>query len=319
MHLATKKVMFCLAAMLLVGLLAEAQTNVRTPTAAEGSTAFQFQTPVGGVELIDWYADSHFDHDKTSGIRDYRGGTRSYDGHKGVDFSVPTWRHMDNGVPVLAAANGRVSRTDDGHFDRHKSRTPCRGLSNLVYIDHPNGMRSLYVHLKKGSVMVSVGQDVVAGQQLGLVGSSGCSNGPHLHFEVLDTSGRAVDPFVEGLWADPPKYDIPLTLFSYSVHGPLKDLDQVKDPPDDISTIAPGATIGIGAVVLGTKKGDRITFVVTNGTDRFEQTYPVEETIEWILSGHNRTLTRRPGTWRIRIKLNGQFTRVDHKVRVSGN
>jgi len=58
-------------------------------------------------------------------------------------------------------------------------------------LDHGNGVRSLYGHLKR--VDVKVGQRVAKGQVIGLVGSTGRSTGPHLHYEVL-MAGKPVDP-----------------------------------------------------------------------------------------------------------------------------
>ena len=66
-----------------------------------------------------------------------------------------------------------------GDFGRH------------VVIDHGNGVRSLYGHMRK--VEVKSGQRVEKGQVLGLVGSSGRSTGPHLHYELL-VDGKPVDP-----------------------------------------------------------------------------------------------------------------------------
>jgi murein DD-endopeptidase MepM/ murein hydrolase activator NlpD len=78
-----------------------------------------------------------------------------------------------------------------------------------VQVRDSDGLTALYGHLKKGSVAVSVGQQVSAGAILGVVGSSGCSTAPHLHFELRDAANRLVVPFRNGLWAAPPIYDTP--------------------------------------------------------------------------------------------------------------
>ena len=62
-----------------------------------------------------------------------------------------------------------------------------------VKIDHGNGMQTLYAHCMAGSLMVSVGQQVVAGQPIARVGQTGYATGPHLHFEVI-VNGSRVDP-----------------------------------------------------------------------------------------------------------------------------
>ena len=64
------------------------------------------------------------------------------------------------------------------------------GYGNFVVIDHGNGYKTLYAHMKHNSIVVSVGQRVVQGQKLGIMGSTGRSTGPHLHFEVISTRGK---------------------------------------------------------------------------------------------------------------------------------
>jgi murein DD-endopeptidase MepM/ murein hydrolase activator NlpD len=141
--------------------------------------------------------------------RDYldRPFPNCYDEHHGTDFLLKGgFEAMDAGsVEVLAAADGRVVEAVDGHYDRcHGEITgvSCDGhpiVANAVVIEHADGLQSLYWHLKKGSVAVEVGQEVACGDVLGLVGSSGISSLPHLHFgvEVLsdDDAPRWIDPY----------------------------------------------------------------------------------------------------------------------------
>ena len=78
---------------------------------------------------------------------------------------------------------------------------------NYVAIDHGNARVCYYVHMKKDSVAVSVGEQVLAGQQIGLVGSSGSSTHPHLHFSTYENR-EVIEPQVgychpgESLWAN---------------------------------------------------------------------------------------------------------------------
>lgn len=125
-----------------------------------------------------------------------------YDGHDGTDFQLDGgFEAMDAGsTPVIAAADGVVVEVHDGEYDRcHAEGTgiSCDGypmVGNRVILDHGDGVRTLYWHLKNGSVAVEVGQDVTCGEPLGLVGSSGYSSGPHLHFE-LQVDDVVVDPY----------------------------------------------------------------------------------------------------------------------------
>lgn len=133
-----------------------------------------------------------------------------YDGHDGSDYLLEGgFDAMDAGsTAILAAADGVVVSTDDGNYDRcHVEGTSvsCDGypmVGNHVIVEHPSGVRTKYWHMKSGSVAVEVGEEVHCGQELGLVGSSGNSSMPHLHFEVEDGDGDTVDPYA-GVFSQP--------------------------------------------------------------------------------------------------------------------
>lgn len=100
--------------------------------------------------------------------------TGAHGHHDGIDIAAPT------GTPIAAAAGGTVSYAG-----------VMGGYGNVVIIDHPNGLQTLYAHQSR--ISVTVGQKVSAGQAIGAVGSTGMSTGPHLHFEVK-RDGEAIDP-----------------------------------------------------------------------------------------------------------------------------
>lgn len=139
----------------------------------------RFASPLVGRTGEELFHGAYIDE----GSRDYNCGTKYYTGHKGTDILLRNFRVQDSGVTVVAAAAGRVSQVHDGEPDRN-SVADNRNVWNAVYIDHPDGLTSVYGHLRRGSILVSVGQTVSAGTPLALVGSSGFSNWPHLHFEV---------------------------------------------------------------------------------------------------------------------------------------
>lgn len=128
-----------------------------------------------------------------------------YDEHDGSDYLLEgNFSQMDNGsATILAAAAGTVVEVEDGHYDRcHGDLTTgtvnCDGhdgIANRVIVEHEGGYRTLYWHMKEGSVAVVLGQTVEAGDALGLVGSSGFSTQPHLHFELQDSAGSPIDPY----------------------------------------------------------------------------------------------------------------------------
>lgn len=97
-------------------------------------------------------------------------------GHPGIDIAGPY------GSPILAAADGVVA------FAGQQS-----GYGNFIEIQQSDGTYTAYGHLS--SIGVSVGEQVSAGQQIGLEGSTGESTGPHLHFEVrLGLNGPTENP-----------------------------------------------------------------------------------------------------------------------------
>lgn len=95
--------------------------------------------------------------------------------HKGVDIAAP------QGTAVYSPAEGEVIRI---------GRQP-EGYGNFIEMRHPNGMTTLYAHLSR--IDVASGDRVQGGERIGLVGSTGYSTGPHLHFEVR-RNGAQVNP-----------------------------------------------------------------------------------------------------------------------------
>jgi murein DD-endopeptidase MepM/ murein hydrolase activator NlpD len=94
--------------------------------------------------------------------------------HEGIDIAA------SSGTPIHAAAAGTVIHA--GWLG---------GYGNLVVVDHGDGLSTAYAHAS--AILVGVGQQVSQGETLSLVGSTGNSSGPHLHFEVR-VNGSAVDP-----------------------------------------------------------------------------------------------------------------------------
>lgn len=86
------------------------------------------------------------------------------------------------GDPVTAARAGRVTFTANNFPDDGNA---ANGGGNSVWVLHTDGTVAAYFHLNQGSVVVTVDQEVSAGEILGLAGNSGSSSGPHLHFQVF--------------------------------------------------------------------------------------------------------------------------------------
>lgn len=108
------------------------------------------------------------------GIRHNPFGGRGSEFHKGQDISAPY------GSQVIATADGVVVLSGW-----------LRGYGQVVYVDHGNGISTRYGHLSR--IDVTLGQTIKRGDHLGLVGSTGRSTGPHLHYEVR-IDGQATNP-----------------------------------------------------------------------------------------------------------------------------
>jgi murein DD-endopeptidase MepM/ murein hydrolase activator NlpD len=96
--------------------------------------------------------------------------------HEGVDLAAPT------GTPIYAASDGIVV-----------GATLNGGYGNWIRIDHPRKLSTVYGHLSEFAPGIKEGAQVSQGDLIGLVGNTGRSTGPHLHFEIL-SNGKAVDP-----------------------------------------------------------------------------------------------------------------------------
>jgi hypothetical protein len=169
---------------------------VSASAAASPPLALPIDCELGTACIVQNYVD----RDPGPGARDYRCGRLTYDGHKGTDIRVINPAALAGGVSVLAAAPGRVRAVRDGMRDLSirvagKEAVARREAGNSVVIEHGEGWETQYAHLRRGSVAVRPGETVRAGRKLGVVGLSGKTEFPHLHFEVR-YRGMTVDPFV---------------------------------------------------------------------------------------------------------------------------
>jgi murein DD-endopeptidase MepM/ murein hydrolase activator NlpD len=263
--------------------------------------------PMPGTDGDDWVINNYVDLNPGSGILDYMGGSKSYNGHRGIDIDVPTFREMDADFPIRAVDDGQVIDLFDSNFDRNMS---CTGQWNFVTVLHSSGLRSIYGHLKKDSVVVSIGQSVQRGQTLGVVGSSGCSTHPHLHLEVRNSKNAVIDPFSDGLFADPPVYDTPLSFMDAVLkEGSITSTSQIQDPAPNITQLDFGKQLGVGLSMAGGQAGDQIDIVLKrpNGSV-FSQTPITFSGIFrhsfWI---SNFLPSQELGSWTVEIKTNGSL------------
>lgn len=227
------------------------------------------------------YPDTDAAHDVA---RDYQCGPLTYEGHDGSDFAIRDLVALETGVPVLAAADGKVLRLRDGSEDRMPSKEDIdtllrekKACGNGMMIEHAGGWQTLYCHMKQGSLTVKEGQQVKAGTQLGLVGHSGAAEFPHLHFTLMK-QGKIYDPFsaqimgntackAQGtsLWKTPLPYES-VSLYAAGFKSSIPDLDGLRIDATPATTLRQGETriLTFWAVMYGAASGDRITLEIMN-------------------------------------------------------
>ena len=220
-------------------------------------------------------------------LRDYTCGKRTYDtaagyNHAGVDIFVAPfpWQSMAQGaVEVRAAAAGTLILRRDGEYDRNCSfNSP--NTPNIVVIAHDDGTIGRYLHMKAGSLTdAAIGARIPAGAYLGLVGSSGISTGPHLHFELRGADGSVIEPHsgqcngVASRWADQPAYRRP-RLNLVGVHSAPPQLYPNEcartERPNHVRWVKPGTTVFIAGYYADQPAG-KLSTIMLRRPDGSEQ------------------------------------------------
>ncbi len=142
---------------------------IGTSTYSGGSSSYGWTWPTRGAYSI------------SSGYGYRSASISGWSYHGGIDIVIGG--KSSSGIPVVAAASGTVEKVQKSYS----------GYGHMVLINHGNGIKTRYAHMQPGSLTVYVGQKVSKGQQIGRIGSTGNSTGPHLHFEVI-VNGSKTDP-----------------------------------------------------------------------------------------------------------------------------
>ena len=134
------------------------------------------KTPINSenIKITSYYGNRQY----------YYQGRLIKDFHNGIDL-VPS---PCNNNEILAFADGVVTSVQKTGVQY--------GTGCYVRLKHSNGLYTLYYHLKSGSVCVNVGDKVVKGQKLGIIGTTGQSTGIHLHFQIdKGSSSTSINPY----------------------------------------------------------------------------------------------------------------------------
>jgi len=246
--------------------------------AEDAAARVLFASPIGAAGLtasdFDVHGISNFvDHNSpVAPVLDFECGTRTYAipgySHSGTDFfSWPfAWYRMDHDqVIAVAAAPGTIVLRDDGNYDRS-----CPGASpstpwNAVYVRHADGSVAWYGHLKNGSLTSKqLGDSVALGEFLGVVGSSGYSTGPHVHFEVHEPDKTLIDPWegpcnpgVSSWWVSQrPYYDPAINKLATHSAPPILPACPQPETPNLQDAFAAGDTVYFAAYYHDQRAGE---------------------------------------------------------------
>ena len=169
---------------LVAAVIAGAGTNAFPNT--DTLQGWDISQPVS--EISGYTTQIHTDHTYFLPVASLIGISQYFHGgHPGVDFRAPL------GSKVLAMDSGTVTNIIEQPY----------GYGRHVYVQDEDGVETLYAHL--GLIMVEVGEYVEANSQIGEIGLTGYSTGPHLHFEVVEKGtklnpvtllSRAIDTYV---------------------------------------------------------------------------------------------------------------------------
>jgi hypothetical protein len=258
-------------------------------------------------------------------LLDFACGERTYDrldgyNHSGTDFFVWPfeWQRMfEAQVRVVAAAPGVILAKDDGHFDGH-----CASNTqpwNAVYVEHADGSVAWYGHLKEGSTTSKpVGAPVASGDYLGIVGSSGSSTGPHLHFEVHDPDDDPIDPFAgpcgaaASLWTEQPGYyDSALNRISTHDAVPQTDTCNAAEETHERDRFDPGEVVFYAAFYRDQLAGQTSTYTIRRPNGSVHSTWQhhspaLHYTASWWYWYQTLPGDAPFGTWRFEVSYLGQ-------------
>lgn len=274
------------------------------------------------LEWPNYYGISGFvDQLSSSQTSDYSCGDRTYDGHKGTDYFTwpfPWYQYEHDFVSVVAAAPGVILWKQDGNDDDE-----CvwgNNQWNAIYVTHADGSVAWYGHMKKnGLTNKGVGDQVLAGEFLGYLASSGRSSGPHLHLELYSATNELIDPYngncddlAAGVsWANQHDYK-ETTINAILTHDapPVHGCPSIEEQPNFSNSFDIGAPIYVGIYLrdqlTGTSATIRILAPNGNPMLSWSQSFSNNYNASWWWWSRNLPVTAPSGTYTVELNYEGQ-------------
>lgn len=246
-----------------------------------------FHLPVKCTIGEDCWVVNYMDVDPSENATDFQCRHRTYNNHKGTDIALRDRVSMETGVDVLASAAGTILRFRDGVEDwppvdtdesikaRKDMMEQSKGCGNGVFMEHAGGWKTIYCHLKEGSIVVKKGEKIKAGQKIGQVGRSGYSEFPHVHMGLYHND-KVIDPFTgkgseDGcgmyeamLWhRDAGLSYQPVAVYGAGFADKKPEFDAIKIDATSPKTIAADAEVlTFWVAMYGPQSGDKISIEV---------------------------------------------------------
>lgn len=238
--------------------------STHTDISTEIQKQMLYHLPIAGQMNVDWIISNYVDHDWNAyQALDYNDGQMTYDGHAGTDFLLSDLAKMEEGIAILAARAGIVVDL----FDEATDTAEVGSESNYIIIEHSDGSTATYQHLRQGSARVTLGDLVLSKQPIGLVGLSGNSLNPHLHFELRSANGRLIDIFAEGLIAFNDAYPNKPYVFQAGItqlSDPIIHHDMFRYTPKSMTLLPTSATPVFWYKVVNVGPEDRLRTILVH-------------------------------------------------------
>jgi murein DD-endopeptidase MepM/ murein hydrolase activator NlpD len=316
-------------------------SNGSLPSVTEADEQMRMGLPVNCKLGLDCFLQQMPDVDRGQDTLDPLCGQATYQGHTGWDIRLRSLSDIAQDVPVIAVADGTVSRIRDGISDQifdaanDRLRLSDKECGNGMLIDHQGGLSSQYCHLKNGSLSVRSGMQVRKGERIGSIGSSGVAEFPHVHLSVrLDS--KLVEPLTGKTLGNEAHVcgDLSGSLFDAVskqalVQAPvaLLDVGLANAPPElpnlvrtggpPLATVRGNSTVAwLWAINVDQGSRFRIKLVgpgettlidhTTNALPRRKANY---------LAYVGRKVGVRPGTYHLNVEITNGEKRIASKVR----
>lgn len=177
---------------------------------------------------------------------------------------------------VLAFADGKVIRCENNMTHINENIT-TKSMGNYVIIEHANGFETRYMHMRKGSVKVTVGMKVKKGQVIGRMGNTGYSSGRHLHFSISHNTSKYGGKEQYGqFYLDPKPYLEGKKSFTAEISESSSSTSNVKTRVVDVAS----------GRLLNVRKGPGMEYPIVRQLKRGEKVTEYERKVStWVRIG----------------------------------